>query len=71
MPSYHFQVKDGHEGAFVAKFDLPDPAAARAQAMAAATDMIRDSASDQRKQWSIEVKCDAGKLVCNVKIVID
>jgi hypothetical protein len=59
MPRFHFDGYDGHHLPDMEGTDLPDVHAARLEAIAAAGELIRDTAKQSKidEEWRMEGRC--------------
>ena len=65
MPRYFFHVIDGHDIPDLEGVELPDRSAARAQAIRASGEILRDMGQDfwNGTKWRMEVADDRGQVM--------
>ena len=65
MPRYFFHVIDGHDIPDPDGTELPDRSAARAQALRASGEILRDMGQDfwDETKWRMEVADESGELL--------
>jgi hypothetical protein len=70
MPRYFFNVRDGHNLPDTVGTEFASPEEARAQAVVAAGEAIRDSGAAfwKRGEWEMHVSEEGGAPVCSLRL---
>ena len=73
MPRYFFDAHDGFDRPERVTLDLSGPDEARAQALATASDMLKDHATDvwSGGDWTMDVVDETGQPVCRLRFVAE